>query len=382
MLAVGRMVGPTTSDSINLTGNSSDQGLFGNNANNVLNGKGGNDLLVGAAGNDILIGDAGDDGFMSGDGDDSMSGGDGGDFFMFNQGSAQGQNYTGNTGILALTGGADTADGGAGRDTIFMRGKLDDYIISRVSAEDYKITVIADIPDVSSTEEMVFKNIERLAFGDSSALTSGNLDSNAILLSTINIISNFDDKLTSPSLADWSVDGLAGNDLIVGGSGNDTIIGGLGADTLTGAGGKDTFFFASGASGQSTGFDIIADFIKGAVGMGDVIDFSESLVIGGDANVAKATEASINQSTGVVKFDKKSGETLADAIGDIATRFTAASDTAGEFAFFKIKNVGDFYLFISDGVAGVTANDVVVQLAGVSSINSIDLTGNNLAILS
>ena len=65
----------------------------------------------------------------------------------------------------------------------------------------------------------------------------------------------------------------------------------------------------------------------------------------------------------------------------MAARFTASTDTAGEFAFFEVNGTGDNYLFISDGVAGVTANDVVVQLVGVTAIGSIDLTGGNLSIL-
>ena len=65
---------------------------------------------------------------------------------------------------------------------------------------------------------------------------------------------------------------------------------------------------------------------------------------------------------------------------DIAASFTAATNTAGEFAFFKVNGSGDYYLFISDGTAGATANDDVIQLVGINSIGSIDLTGGNLTI--
>jgi len=37
-------------------------------------------------------------------------------------------------------------------------------------------------------------------------------------------------------------------------------------------------------------------------------------------------------------------------------------------------------MFMSDGVAGVGPNDVVVQLANVTSITGINLTGGNLTI--
>ncbi len=74
--------------------------------------------------------------------------------------------------------------------------------------------------------------------------------------------------------------------------------------------------------------------------------------------------------------------TLADAILDIATRFTTYTDLAGELTFFKVNNAGNYYAFISDGTARVTAYDVVIQLTGLTSIKTIDLTGGNLTILS
>ena len=65
---------------------------------------------------------------------------------------------------------------------------------------------------------------------------------------------------------------------------------------------------------------------------------------------------------------------------DIAASFTAATNTAGEFAFFKVNGSGDYYLFISDGTAGLGVNDDVIQLVGVTSISGINLTSGNLTI--
>jgi hypothetical protein len=90
----------------------------------------------------------------------------------------------------------------------------------------------------------------------------------------------------------------------------------------------------------------------------------------------------INANTGVATFASGSGTTMTDALADLAARMTAASDAAGEMAFFQVNKKGHMMLFISDGVAGVTANDVVVQLMGISSIHQIDLTGGNLTIMS
>ncbi len=183
--------------------------------------------------------------------------------------------------------------------------------------------------------------------------------------------SGFDDVLN----------GLKGNDTLVGGAGSDILKGGAGADSITGGDGHDTFLFAKGNSGQKAGaIDQIVDYYIDVSGVGDLIDFSDSnLAVGGSSSVASVKEASIS-SNGIATFASGSGTTLADALADIATRFTASTNSVGEFAFFKIAGSGDYNLFISDGVKGVGANDVVIQLVGVSSISGIDLTGGNLTI--
>jgi Ca2+-binding RTX toxin-like protein len=178
-----------------------------------------------------------------------------------------------------------------------------------------------------------------------------------------------------------NINGLAGNDVIDGLAGNDTLRGGTGADRLTGGAGRDTFVFAPGDTGQTVGFDVITDYTKGSTSVGDLIDFSSNLTRGGNANAATATQASINQTTGIATFAAGSGTTLSDALADIATRFTAATDTAGEFAFFKVNNSGNFHMFISDGVAGVTANDVVFEMLNLTSITNINIASGNMTIL-
>ncbi len=190
--------------------------------------------------------------------------------------------------------------------------------------------------------------------------------------------SSFNDTITGNGADNW----LNGRD------GNDLLIGGKGADTLVGGAGKDSFGFAAGDSGQASGFDQIKDYAKGAVGTGDLIDFGAALSKGGVATTAIGDRASIKAGTDVATFASGSGTTLADALADVAKSLSidgaggAVKDLTGEFAFFQVKNAGDYYLFVSDGKAGVTGDDVVVQLVGVTSIGAIDLTGGNLTITS
>ena len=182
----------------------------------------------------------------------------------------------------------------------------------------------------------------------------------------------------------------AGNDVLNGGTGNDTLLagagldflrGGTGADTLTGGADSDLFKFSAGETGQSVKtMDKITDFEIGA--LGDKIDFSIFLSIGGTSSAATSNQASINATTGVATFFGNSGKLLADALNDIATSFTSAGDAAGDFALFQLGGTGAFHVFISDGNAGVTANDVLVQLTTITSIGSINLSGGDLTILS
>lgn len=273
-------------------------------------------------------------------------------------GNAQANVLNGNAGNDILFGGLgnDTLDGGVGIDTASYSDKTKAVVVTLNGSTAVTVRVDGVVEDS-------IKNVENLIGGSAA------------------------DTLTGDTLANV-LTGNAGNDNLSGLDGGDILNGGKGADVLTGGNGKDTFVFSAGDSGQLTGVDQIKDYLKGAVGTGDLIDFASLLKIGGSAATTTSTEALINATTGVATFaaasgtTPSSGTTLSDALLDIATRFTKATDSAGEFAFFKVNGTGDFYLFVSDGTAGVTANDVVVQLVGVTSIGGIDVTSGNLTITS
>ena len=60
---------------------------------------------------------------------------------------------------------------------------------------------------------------------------------------------------------------------------------------------------------------------------------------------------------------------------------TSAGNASGEFAFFKVNATGNTWMFISDGVAGVTVNDTLIQLQAITTINTINLTSGDITIL-
>lgn len=302
-----------------------------------LTGSGLADSLTGGTGNDTLIGGGGMDTLTGGAGNDVMTGGAAGDRFVLQ----------GNDRVVDF----NSTDS----DTVVTTGLAASAIVT--------FSTVTGTLDLSgSTTTAAFR---ATAAASGASIVGG----------------NGTDRLTGSTGAD-SLSGGLGNDTITAGAGADTVTGGRGADSLTGGTGSDTFAFAAGDSGQATGSDTISDFARGAVNTGDRIDYAVDLLIGGSAVAATASEAFINQSIGVATFAAKSGTSLADALADIATRFTAAGDAAGEFALFRVGGKGNHYLFISDGTAGVGINDVVVQLVGVTSISGIALDGGNLTITS
>lgn len=149
-------------------------------------------------------------------------------------GSSFNDTLTGDAGDNILEGGlgADKLTGGAGIDT--------------ASYENATVGVLVNLlkPNMNTGEAQgdKYSSIENLtgsAFGD--ALTAGN--------------------------AGHTLNGLGGNDFLIGGKKSDVLIGGSDNDAMAGGLGNDTFRFAMGF-----GKDTITDFAAGAA-LGDVIDF-------------------------------------------------------------------------------------------------------------
>jgi Ca2+-binding RTX toxin-like protein len=375
---------------LSATGNTLANVITGNSAANTLNGLHGNDTLDGGLGDDTLLGGAGNDIYVVDSANDIVTelAGEGTDLvtssvnftlsanvenltllpnslpaglFTYGTGNAMNNTITGNIGDNILDGGAgiDTMSGGAGND-IYLIDTLSDIVIENANSGSDSISSAVNYTLATGS------NIENLSINGSGAIVlTGNSGANRLQGNTAANVLN----------------GAGGADTIGGGSGNDTLIGGTGADNLSGSNGSDRFKFAAGDSGQtSTTRDTLTDFAKGAIGTGDVFDFTSVLSRGGSATAATATQAAINQTTGIASFAAGSGTTLADALADITTRFTAATNSAGEFAFFKIAATGNFYFFVSDGTAGVTANDYLAY-TNLSTIGTLNLTAGDLTIL-
>lgn len=364
-----------------ITGNNGSNSLIGTAYADTLIGNAGNDVLNGGSGTDTLIGGAGNDTYVVENFGDAISenNNEGKDLVQSSISYILGSNLenlaltgasningAGNSVVNTITGNAanNILDGDDGVDTLIGGAGNDTYIVDVISA----------------TGALQDKLKEASNAGTDTIQLRGTYSGAVKAIALAANFENLDISNTGSSL--FNLIGSAADNTLIGNNSNNAIKGGVGADIMTGGSDKDTFVFMAGDSGQTaTTLDKITDYTKGAVGTGDLIDYASNLTVGGSSATATAGQASINMTTGVATFATGSGTTLSDALLDIATRMMAATNTKGDFALFQINNTGDYYAFISDGTAGVGAKDVLIQLVGISSITSIDLTGGNLTII-
>ena len=227
---------PPADVAINITGNELAQALLGNDAANSLVGMGGDDQLFGAAGNDTLIGGSGNDFLVGGAGNDSLLGGIGDDAFAFAMGSAGGgYNLLMQPMNPAFTGGSDTMEGGDGTDFLFISGRADQYKFELNSlAGDIKVTAPNGEIAIISGIEFVIENVSVQTIADV-------MRNEPVLIPVASLLSgSANDDVLRPAMFDSVtgsgvfMDGLAGNDTILGGEFSDTLLGGAGNDRLEG----------------------------------------------------------------------------------------------------------------------------------------------------
>jgi Ca2+-binding RTX toxin-like protein len=167
----------------------------------VVRGGKGPDTISGGLANDTIFGDGGFDYLYGREGDDVISGGLQGDQILGADGN---DTLTSGSALLAND---DTIFGGNGEDVV-------DYSESAQAALLEIGNMRAD-PDLIS--DFIFSDVETVRG------TSG------------------DDQIRNATRRGLVIEGLAGNDSLVGGSGGDTLVGGAGNDTLVGNGGRDAF---------------------------------------------------------------------------------------------------------------------------------------------
>lgn len=190
-----------------LQGDLGDDILIGGSAANILRGGAGNDLLVGSNGVDLLLGGGDQDALIGGGGDDQVLGDDGDDRVVWNPGD-----------------GSDVVDGGAGRDMMTVNGE----------DRDEEFTVTANGTRV---------RFDRLG-PEPFFLDMGGMES--LVLNAYGGNDRFSATGNLAALIQMTVDGGAGDDILMGGNGADRLLGGKGDDRIDGNQGVDTILMGKG----------------------------------------------------------------------------------------------------------------------------------------
>ncbi len=168
-----------------------------------------------------------------------------------------------------------------------------------------------------------------------------------------------------------NVTGSTADNTIVGTSQADTIEGGDGADIISGGAGINTFAFTttSTKTPSATKFDTIMDW---RTGTDNRIDFSAALVLGTQGAPAGAGSALID-TKGVATFTA-ADTTLTQHIAAVATALNGQDKSVAIW-----QEGADAFVFISDGTAAISANDVLIKLVGVTvGANGLTIAGGDL----
>lgn len=210
---------------------------------------------------------------------------------------------------------------------------------------------------------------------DGATITLGNGGSNvAVTTNAFNTASDFvhvtggtgADTLSAAGWAGNSIlSGGAGADTLTGGTGTSSITGGTGNDTLTAGAGTNTFSFAEGdtsiGSTTTPGHDTITNYGTGTNIIHDSTDVLSAM--------ATTTGGLTINGNGLVTGG-------AADVSEFVTH-ASASSTAGAAAVYD--DGTHSYIFISDGSAGLTDGDLLIQLTGVNTLGTgLTISGHDI----
>nr|WP_298681826.1 calcium-binding protein [uncultured Dongia sp.] len=284
---------------LTLDGGAGNDTIFGGIGSDILIGGSGNDVVDGNQGNDIARLGTGNDTFVwdPGDGSDTVDGEAGFDTMLFN-GSNAGEGVdisaNGDQAIFFRNIASITMDlDGIEHLDFNALGGADTVVINDLSGTDVtKVTIdLAATINGTAGDGSADSVIANATNGDDAILVSAIGDNiNVFGLHAQIIVEHAEaaaDRLTINALdgddvidatgvpagkIGLTLDGGAGDDVLIGGDGDDTLMGGAGDDVLIGGNGQDTLIGGGGDDVFIGIGDVIIDGFQAGAGAGDRID--------------------------------------------------------------------------------------------------------------
>jgi Ca2+-binding RTX toxin-like protein len=312
---------------LTLDGGAGNDTITGGDGNDMLIGGDGNDTVTGGRGNDIALLGAGDDRFIwnPGDGSDVVEGQGGFDTLVFNStNAAENISISANGGRVTLfrdlgsitmdLNGVERIDVApmSGADNVTVNdlsgtgvkqvdidlaasgttagdGQVDTVVVNGTAGNDHiSVTASGTTIAVNGLAEQV--TVDRADSSDRLTVVGGSgndtVDASAILAGTVLL----------------TLDGGAGNDIIVGGRGADMLIGGDGNDVVTGGAGNDTAFLGTGDDRFVWNPGDGSDVVDGQAGF-DTLVFNESAANANIAISANGSHVALFRDVGNVTMD-------------------------------------------------------------------------------
>ncbi|MES9991035.1 MAG: calcium-binding protein [Candidatus Thiodiazotropha sp.] len=304
--------------------------LHGGNGDDQLIGNGGNDQLYGGAGDDELSGGAGDDTLRGGPGNDQLTDTGGNDVYLFAKGDGlctiDNQNTT-HQDVLRFLAGVTPAEVVLARDgrdlTITLQGGDDRITVSGYFIEDVSDGYVLDAIEFADGTVWDGQGI----WDRFSHATAG-------------------DDLLFADEAGSVLDGLAGDDSLMGAQGSDQLSGGDGNDLIQGQGGDDTLH---GNAGNDHLFgDAGNDQLNGGSG--------QDVVHGGDGDDYLIASSGINTLAGGLGSDTYG---LTTGIGQNTIQNYNGSDYTSEDKIVFAEGIVPGSVLLSR-----IDNDLVLEYAG------------------
>jgi len=342
----------------------------------------GNDTLFGTFGADSILGGSGDDWIDSwgtrndtidgGTGNDTLEGGAGNDLIM---GGADDDSLTGWTGDDTLQGGAgnDTLNTDVGNDLLEGGDDADVFIVNENGAGD---TIIGgEGGDDNDTIQMSSLGVGvNVTYSSTEAgtITGGSDTLGFTQIENIELTQLNDTVDASAATDGVYLNGLDGDDSIIGGVGNDTIFGGLGGDTIAGGDGDDFIDGGDGDDFLTTGLG--RDTLIGGAGNDTLMNSDGDDSLGGGAG-----DDSIIATGGNDTLEGGSGDDTLDGGADNDSIEGGSGDD------LILTGSGDDYADGGDGadtfvISDGFGNDTIIGGEGGVDSDTIDLNALSGAV--